>query len=377
MATEQGHDGPLRELALFAGAGRGRARGCGAMSTTLQVSVSEDEITKEICRAFDYQFDGTTKTQISDFRAVDDFGVGLIVGPSGSGKSTLLKKFGTEAQYQWAADKCIASHFDSADEAQSKLAAVGLNSIPAWLRPYRALSTGEKYRADLAMQLKSGAVVDEFTSVIDRAVAMSCANAVSRYAKQQNLRNVVFASCHYDIIDWLQPDWVYDTLTKKLSYRGSARRQQIELEVLPCGVESWSMFSQHHYLTEDINKSAVHWLCVWGSDIVGFASAIAYPSGTVKNAYRGHRTVILPDYQGLGIGVRLSDAIAEIYRQKGCRYFSKTAHPRMGEYRNNSPLWKPTSKNMIERSDSLNKNVKWVSRKVFSYSHEYVGEGVT
>ena len=343
------------------------------VATTLRVSVAEDDITKEICRAFDYKFDGTTETKISHFDIKNDFGIGLIVGPSGSGKSTLLKKFGNESQHEWDSEKCIASQFESAEEAQKKLAAVGLNSIPAWLRPYHALSTGEKYRADLAMQLKSGAVVDEFTSVIDRQVAMSCANAVSRYAKQCGLKNVVFASCHYDIIDWLQPDWVYDTLTKNLSYRGTARRQQIELEVLPCGVESWSIFSKHHYLTEDINKSAMHWLCAWGSNVVGFASAIAYPSGTVKNAYRGHRTVILPDYQGLGIGVRLSDAIAEIHHQKGFRYFSKTAHPRMGEYRNNSPLWRPTSKNMIERNDSSSESVKWVSRKVFSYSHEYVG----
>lgn len=343
------------------------------MTTTLQVSVAEDEITKEICRAFDYQFDGTTITKISDFNVKSDFVIGLIVGSSGSGKSTLLKKFGNESKYQWDEQKCIASQFDTAEEAQSRLAAVGLNSIPAWLRPYHALSTGEKYRADLAMQLKSGAVVDEFTSVIDRPVAMSCANAVNRYAKQYGLRNVVFASCHYDIIDWLQPDWVYDTLTQKLSYRGSARRQEIELEILPCGVESWAIFSKHHYLTEDINKSALHWLCTWGSNVVGFASSIAYPSGTVKNAYRGHRTVILPDYQGLGIGVRLSDAVAELHHRQGFRYFSKTAHPRMGEYRNKSALWKPTSKNMIERNDPINKNVKWLSRKVFSYSHEYIG----
>jgi GNAT superfamily N-acetyltransferase/ABC-type ATPase involved in cell division len=352
--------------------GRVRKKGKN-METTLRVSVSEDEITKEICRAFDYQFNGTTETKISDFHVNNDFSIGLIVGSSGSGKSTLLQKFGNESKFEWDSQKCIASHFKTADEAQSRLAAVGLNSIPAWLRPYHALSTGEKYRADLAMQLKSGAIVDEFTSVIDRPVAMSCANAVNRYAKQYGLKNVVFASCHYDIIDWLQPDWVYDTLTQKLSYRGSARRQQIDLEIFPCGVESWSIFSKHHYLTDDINKSAKHWLCTWGSNVVGFASAIAYPSGTVKNAYRGHRTVVLPDYQGLGIGVRLSDAVAEIHKQQGFRYFSKTAHPRMGEYRNNSPLWKPTSKNMIERNDPVNNNVKWLSRKVFSYSHEYVG----
>jgi len=98
------------------------------------------------------------------------------------------------------------------------------------------------------------------------------------------------------------------------------------------------------------------------------------PSGTLKNAYRGHRTVVLPDYQGLGIGVRLSDAIGQIHIEEGKRYFSKTTHPRMGEYRNKSAKWRSTSKNMKVRSlTGENRNFNWVPRNVFSYSHEYTG----
>lgn len=341
---------------------------------TLKTQVQCDEITKAVSAAFDYKFDGEIIRSIASFNPPKEFQIGLIVGSSGSGKSTLLKQFGEETEILWDDAKSIVSHFDTFQEAQNRLGAAGLNSIPTWLSPYSVLSTGEKFRADLARRLQSGAVIDEFTSVVDRHVAKSCSHALSRYIRKESLTNIVFASCHYDIVEWLQPDWVYDTLTSKLSTRGCLQRPTIELEVIPCGGEAWTIFRSHHYLSGDLNKSAATWLCLWGSNIVGFASALAFPNGVIKNAYREHRTVVLPDFQGLGIGVRLSDAIGHIYRSVGYRYFSKTAHPRMGEYRNNSKLWRPTSKNMITRSDKASPKVRWESRKVFSYSHEFIGD---
>jgi GNAT superfamily N-acetyltransferase len=64
--------------------------------------------------------------------------------------------------------------------------------------------------------------------------------------------------------------------------------------------------------------------------------------GDDRNKWRECRTVVLPDFQGLGIGVRFSNAIADIFIEEGSRYFSKTAHIRMGEYRQNNPLWRAT-----------------------------------
>jgi hypothetical protein len=78
---------------------------------------------------------------------------------------------------------------------------------------------------------------------------------------------------------------------------------------------------------------------------VAFAAAIPFPHGSFKKAWRGHRTVVLPDYQGLGIGVRISDFVAHHFATNGYRYFSKTAHPRMGLYRDRHPNWHPTSSN--------------------------------
>jgi ABC-type lipoprotein export system ATPase subunit/GNAT superfamily N-acetyltransferase len=352
---------------------------------TLKSIVIQDEITKEISQSFDYEFNGETKFEIPYFDMQQNFQIGLIVGASGSGKSSLLNQIGKTKPFTWNQDKAIASHFVTANDAKEKLNAVGLNSIPSWLKPYQVLSNGEKFRADLAIQLNDNALIDEFTSVVDRNVAKSCSNAIQKYIRKQNLQKIVFASCHYDIIEWLQPDWVYDTTTNRLTVGRGSVRPEIQLEILPCATEAWSIFCKHHYLTSSFNKSAWCWFVVWEGTIIGFTSAITYPSGTVKLAWREHRTVILPDFQGLGIGVKVSDAIGEMFKQWGRRYFSKTSHTRMGEYRNHSSKWRPTTHNMEDRSKQYERQMKKQNtffhkdliekhKNRICYCHEYVGE---
>jgi ABC-type ATPase with predicted acetyltransferase domain len=91
------------------------------------------------------------------------------------------------------------------------MGAVGLNTIPSWYKPYQVLSNGEKFRADVARKLKSNAVIDEFTSVVDRNVAKAASVSLSRYIKNNDIENIVLSTCHRDILEWLEPDWVIDT----------------------------------------------------------------------------------------------------------------------------------------------------------------------
>lgn len=341
----------------------------------LTSTIIQDQFTRDIAKAFDYSFDGvSTFTPPRFVLPEEDFSIGVIVGASGSGKTTILDKIGKAEAVGWRRDRAIVSHFSSSLDAQQRLAAVGLNSVPSWFRPFHVLSMGEQFRADLARRLKDKAVVDEFTSVVDRSVAKSCSNAVQRYIKKQGIKNVVFSSCHYDIIPWLQPCWVFDTATGGFMPRGSLRRPEIKISVEPCGVESWSMFRRHHYLTSKINKAAHCWLALWGEEVIGFVSALPLPSGTVQNAWREHRTVVLPDFQGLGFGVRISNSVAQLFLDKGKVYYSKTTHPRFGGYRNQSDLWRATSQNMKSGSAPHSKMTSWKVRSVMSYSHEYVGE---
>lgn len=350
--------------------------------TSLSITVEQDEATAEISRQFDYMFDGTSTFTPPLLPAVDqEFSIGLIVGPSGSGKTTLLSRFGQTRVINWKETAAVVSQFRGAEDAQQRLTAVGLNTVPSWMRPYHVLSTGEKFRADLARRLETGAIIDEFTGTVDRTVACSCAHAVQRYIRKNHLRRVMFATCHYDVVPWLQPDWAFDTSTGRIARRGSVQRPSIKLEIVPCGTKAWAAFSNHHYLSEAINPAARCWLAHWGDNLVGFTAALAFPNGNFKNGWREHRTVILPDYQGLGIGVRLSDAIASMFVADGKRYFSKTTHPRMGGYRDASFLWRGTSKNHKARADYLiqrapTKEDAYKDRHAdrVAYSHEYIGE---
>jgi len=345
----------------------------------MKITVEQDSVTDELSNAFDYEFNGTSEFNPPRFDLPKDFGIGLIVGPSGSGKTTIMKSLGESDNIVWNNNKAICSHFKDATDARERLAATGLNSVPTWMKPFHVLSNGEQFRADLARRLRSHAMVDEFTSVVDRAVAKSCSFAVQRYIRKEKMIGIVFSTCHYDVAEWLMPDWTFDTATGLMTGRGLQRRPTIKLEILPVTRGAWASFRNHHYLSGDINKSARCWIVSWEGTAIGFAAVLALPSGSLKNAWIGHRTVVLPEFQGLGLGVRISDAIGKIILHDSGRYFSKTANARMGEYRTHSAMWKPTSKNGKARPDyassrnTKSKNYKHKHIARICYSHEFIG----
>lgn len=329
---------------------------------TLSSTIALDETTDEISKIFDFNFDGTITETIPIPIFPTDFQIGLIVGSSGSGKSTLLKRcFGEEENVEWDNSKCIASNFETFDEASSLFGAVGLNSIPTWCKPYRVLSNGEKFRADVARRLKDGSVIDEFTSVVNREVAKSCSCSISKYIRKAGLKHVVFASCHDDIIPYLEPDWVYDT-DEHAFHNGKYLRQPLVLEVYPCDRALWSMFKRYHYLSANLNDASKCFVGLLNNRPIAFVAVLPLP-GMIKHAFKEHRLVVHPDYQGMGIGNKLSEMIAEAYVNKGCRYFSKTANPRVGDHRDRSNAWKGTAHNHSARPDYIGRdNVPKTSR---------------
>lgn len=175
-------------------------------------SVEHDDFIVASEKSFDCIFDGTARFYPWKMpqQIPKSFKIGVIVGSSGSGKSTMLKNFGIEETPLWDPNKSIVSHFETPDDGINKLSSVGFNSIPSWYKPYHVLSNGEKFRADLARKLKSGAVIDEFTSVVDRTVAKASSVALARHVKNNNLENIILSTCHSDILEWLEPDWVLD-----------------------------------------------------------------------------------------------------------------------------------------------------------------------
>lgn len=155
----------------------------------------------------------------------DDWQIGLVVGPSGTGKSSIghhLVDGGGWRWWQprWPKDRPIIEAITpkaDMDVATGALAAVGLGDVPAWLRPYPVLSMGEQFRANLARLVAEGGdhvVVDEFTSVVDRQIAKIGSMAFAK-AHRRGGGQVILLSCHHDIIEWLEPDWCYDTGSKE------------------------------------------------------------------------------------------------------------------------------------------------------------------
>lgn len=346
----------------------------------ISCKVSIDPISVQLAQEFDLTWDGTSTFEPHPLPNIPpDYGIGLIVGPSGSGKSILLRHFGTPDPISWDPDKSIAAHFSSTQEAHEKLAGSGLNSVPTWFKPYHVLSTGERFRADLARRLRSGAVIDEFTSVIDRKVALTTSAALRRHLDRAKLSRITIATCHYDVIRWLEPDWMYETTSCVLHARGRVQRPAIHLHVHRCTWRTWPLFRNHHYLSSTMHKQAQCFLGLWEGSPVVFTAVLAFPHPRFKGAFREHRTVVLPDYQGAGIGPHFSDSIAQLYHQTGHRYYSRTSHPRMGEYRNASPLWKPTNTNQRQQtSKPVETSIQdhWTpDNRRKCYSHQYIGEG--
>lgn len=343
------------------------------------ITVQVDEFTDIVGKMFDCPFTGTTTFNAYGMPAIPkDFDIGLIVGASGSGKSTLLGEFGTIKQLEWDPNKAIISHFASPEDGMERLQAVGLNSVPSWLRPFHVLSGGEKFRAELARTLADGALIDEYTSVVNRHVAMSCSVALKRYVDRNKLKGIVVASCHDDIIPWLQPAWVFNTDDGSLTTR-RLDRPSISISIYNCERHLWKLFKAHHYFNHDINPASRCYLAVWEPDniIIGFTATLPLPSGSLQNAWREHRTVILPDFQGLGLGPRLSNTVGEIMLDRGLTFYSRTAHPRLGAYRNKSPLWQATtSSEKIQKGDNKGKLAgKWIFDNTrICFSHKYLGD---
>ncbi len=268
--------------------------------------------------------------------------IGLIVGPSGSGKSTIARAaFGDRlyAMPGWPAERAVVDGFGDLPMRTivGLLTAVGFSSPPAWIKPYHVLSGGERFRCDLARALSAAmessaveaepplVVFDEFTSVVDRQVAQVGSAAIAK-AVRGGLARVRFVavSCHYDVAEWLEPDWVLDMATRRLERR-RLRRPEIELEIYRCHRRLWEMFAAHHYLSGSLSVAARCYVALWRGQPVSFCATL--PLIGQRGYWRITRMVTLPDYQGIGIGMRVAEAVAGLYRDDGLRIGITASHP--------------------------------------------------
>lgn len=323
------------------------------VEVTVSCPVAESFRVQQVAGMFDVPIsERTSETfQVEVPSLEESWQIGLIVGPSGSGKTTISRHVFGESLYrpgEWPRDRAIVDGFGEvpARELTALLTAVGFSSPPSWIKPYEVLSGGERFRCDLARALSRGigadspplVAFDEFTSVVDRNVARIGSAAVSKAIRGGAVRcRFVAVTCHYDVAEWLEPDWTVDMATRSCQRR-RLRRPIIELQIYRCRHAAWRMFARHHYLTGQLSPVARCFLALWQGNPVAFCATL--PVVGRRRHWRISRVVTLPDYQGIGIGMGVAEAVADLHLAEGHRLNVTASHPALIAHCRRSSHWR-------------------------------------
>lgn len=283
---------------------------------------------------------------------IDDAGwkIGVIVGRSGTGKSSAAEAIWPRVplyQPDWPRNRPIIDAISPAskfDDVAAALSAVGLGSVPSWLRPFRVLSNGERFRANLArliVEKPARAKLDEFSSVVDRQIARIGALAFGKAWRRTGGQTIV-CSCHYDIIDWLQPCWVFDTATGKYAGRGLWRRPPMELDLYETNWRHWKAFEPHHYLKLPLMIGATCYVGAVNGELVAHVG-VSTRAGLTEA--RACRLVVMPEWQGAGVGMRFLNHVCQRWLEGRNRYGLRiptlfhTSHPGLAAALRRDPHW--------------------------------------
>lgn len=286
---------------------------------------------------FDLQISHIEDHFVGNIELPEKWNIGMIVGKSGTGKTTIAKELFPEnyiVNFEYEAETVLDDmpKNRNVDQITKAFNSVGFSSPPSWLKSYSVLSNGEKMRCDLARAIledKDMFVFDEFTSVVDRQVAKIGSFAMQKAIRKEN-KQFIALSCHFDIQEWLMPDWIFNTDTMTFqSFEGQKKnRPGIKFEIFSVKDKGiWGMFAKYHYLSSEHNNAASVYVAFANNEIAGFLSVFHFPHPTAKNIKKVHRLVVLPDYQGIGIGKLMLNEIGRLYTSKGFRFILTTSAP--------------------------------------------------
>jgi GNAT superfamily N-acetyltransferase len=170
-------------------------------------------------------------------------------------------------------------------------------------------------------------------------VAQIGAHAVQKYVRA-NKRQFIAISCHYDIIDWLQPDWIFEPATMHYTAReGIQRRPSLQVHIGRVPYSAWRMFAPFHYLTAALSPAARCFAMFVNDHPASFGAMLCRPHPRVKDVWGLSRLVTLPDWQGLGLAMILSDTLGAAYKAWGKRMHTYPAHPSLVRSFDRSPNW--------------------------------------
>ncbi|MEM2906057.1 MAG: ABC transporter ATP-binding protein [Candidatus Bathyarchaeia archaeon] len=278
-----------------------------------------------------------------------------ITGESGGGKSLLLRElaeqmrgspeFGrvlTDADVAVSPEEVPVEGLGATvDEALNHLSQAGLNEAFLWLRRYRELSDGQRYRYRLAKMLASGAATwlfDEFAATLDRETARIVAFSLQKTARRTG-RTVVVATSHGDLFEDLNPS-VY--IVKRLGAEVETSRYPNTLnaectvlrdvEIKPAAWSDYRRLEFFHYRAGrpfGVRKVFAAWLR--GRLVAAIVYSLAPRLCAARNRFLGYapsveevnrdfllisRVVVHPKYRSIGLGARL---VRETLPQAGSR----------------------------------------------------------
>ena len=362
-----------------------------------------DPYLQKVQSLFDFSLIGRNTNSINPInisgKIPEKFKIGLIVGASGSGKTLALSILNDykRIEVDWNRDTSIIEQINpDPDIAISNLLSSGFSSVPQWFHKYDELSEGQKFRSYVSRCLDSSyIVIDEFTSKLDRLTARTLSYNLYKYIKNSSMTNIILASPFRDIIPYLRPDWVCEIATSDIILREYDQHcwsfemiddmkeitkdiDTYKLYLLRSNRETWGKYKSHHYLSSDILNNCEYWeaytKCEGVPLAIGYIAVSPLPLKDFK-AKREHRLVILPEAQGMGIGVALSEFIGNYYINNGYKYYCKTSHPTLGKYRNSHPeIWKPsTYNNKVAKCNQLSDRF-FKKREMAKYGKETSSE---
>lgn len=299
---------------------------------------------KSVIGTYDLQQSTSTEHFVGDFDLPEQWNVGLIVGRSGSGKTTIANELFADdiiRGFDYTHDNILDDMPKTAtvNDICKTLTSVGFSSPPSWLKSYHVLSNGEKMRCDIARAMledRDCFVFDEFTSVVDRNVAQISSFAIQKAIRRKN-KKFIAVTCHYDVQDWLMPDWVFNTddMTFHVFDVEAQKKNRpiIKLDIFEVDTSHkeyyWQIFRKYHYLNHSFNKAARVFVSTCNGDLCAFCATLPFPHPTKKNTWKGHRSVVLPDFQGVGIGTAFTNYIGDMMLSEGKQYIATTSNPAM------------------------------------------------
>ena len=309
------------------------------------------ERTLAVCEAFGLGVDETKRFVVYDNFSLD-FQRGnmiYVTGDSGGGKSSLLRAFknffGEEsielADVQVNSEETLVEGVGSnVKEAIEILSLCGLNDAFLFLRKYKELSDGQKYRYKLAKMVnckeKGVWLLDEFCASLDRVMAKVVAYSLQKIARKLG-KTVVVATTHEDLLDDFQPD-----ITVRKGFEGEVTVDRQNFTIKPCSLldairveegnfEDYEKLKRFHYRStnEKENTNLRMRNCfklIYGNNLIGvivysnsylnlkprnivFGDRYLFTPGDLHRARlindeiaRISRVIIHPKFRGIGLG---------------------------------------------------------------------------